>query len=89
METGYQNEIVEIVQRVLNLTMMDEKTDLDMDLKNVGLDSLKFVRIVVEVEDRFGIEFPDEKLDLSQADTVRKLCEIVMESAAISEGVVL
>ncbi len=86
METGYQNEIVEIVQRVLNLTIMDEKTDLDMDLKNMGLDSLKFVRIVVEVEDRFGIEFPDDKLDLSQTDTVRKLCEIVMESAAISEG---
>ena len=52
----------------------------------MGLDSLKFVRIVVEVEDRFGIEFPDDKLDLSQTDTVRKLCEIVMESAAISEG---
>ncbi len=86
MEAEYQKEITEIVQRVLNLIGMDEQTDLDTDLKNVGLDSLKFVRIVVEMENRFGIEFPDDKLDLSQTDTVRKLYEIVMESRAVSEG---
>ncbi|GFI46783.1 D-alanine--poly(phosphoribitol) ligase subunit 2 [Lachnospiraceae bacterium] len=79
MGLEYQDVIIEIIKSIIILPQVDEKIDLDTDLKNIGLDSLSFVKTVVEIENHFGIEFPDERLDIFKADTVRKLCKIVME----------
>lgn len=75
----YQNEIMEIIKDTINLTESVDHISLDTDLQNVGMDSLTFVRVVIEIENLFNVEFPDEKLIISQAGTVKKLCTIVME----------
>lgn len=51
---------------------------LDEDnLQNYGLDSLLFVKIIVDIELAFNIEFPDDKLILSEANTIAKIYDIV------------
>lgn len=75
---NYENEITNIIKNTINLTTPIEDIGIDENFENMGMDSVSFIRIVVEIEDQFGIEFPEEKLLLSQAGTIRSLSEIVM-----------
>lgn len=74
----YENEITNIIKNTINLTTPIEDIGIDENFENMGMDSISFIRIVVEIEEQLGIEFPEEKLLLSQAGTIRFLCEIVM-----------
>lgn len=51
----------------------------DKSLTEQGMDSLMFVRMVVEVEEYFCIEIPDELLLRSELDTIQRFAEIVQE----------
>ncbi|AYN38625.1 acyl carrier protein [Streptomyces dangxiongensis] len=46
------------------LPFLDEETPIDADtsLTELGLDSLTLLGLVVELEDRFSVELPDEML---------------------------
>lgn len=56
------------------------------DLTEIGLDSLSFAKVIVSVEDKFKIEFPDSKLVLSKANTVDKLSKIVTKEIKKKRG---
>ena len=43
----------------------------------IKLDSIGLVKLVVLIEEEFGITFPDEKLLLSEVNTMEKLVSIV------------
>ena len=54
------------------------------------MDSITFIRIVVELEETFNIEIPDEFLLIPEMNTVEKMMNIVlaateMMSESISE----
>lgn len=48
--------------------------DKSVSFREMGVDSLAFIKILVLAEEKFGIEFPDEKLTLSQLGTIENLC---------------
>lgn len=54
-----QQEIINIIKQNLN-NSLDIK--LDMNLSDLGIDSVMFVKIIVEIESVFNFEFDDEKL---------------------------
>jgi len=81
----YQDEIIKIIQNVIKLTEPIEDIKIDTNLRDVGIDSITFVVIVVEIEKYFNIEFPDEKLVITQAGTIKKLCKIIMEAKCEEE----
>lgn len=83
----YQDEIAKIIRDTIILTEPVENIIIDTRLQNVGMDSITFVKAVVEIENHFDIEFPDEKLAITQAGTIKDLCEIVMEAKGESDGV--
>ena len=47
------------------------------DLVELGVDSITFIRIVVELEELFEIEIPDEKLLITEMGTIHKIVEVV------------
>ena len=55
----------------LNENMHDES------LINMGMDSIAFVRIIVEIEERFEITIPDEQLLFTEMDTLNKMTDVV------------
>ncbi len=69
-----QEKIEHIILEVLNeigiyidvsspfLLKDDIESNTDMDLRNYIDDSLMFISFIVELEKKFGIEFPDELL---------------------------
>lgn len=50
---------------------------LDDNLPDIGMDSITFVQIIVSLEERFECEIPDEKLLISQMDTVHKIVDVL------------
>ncbi|NJD03802.1 MAG: acyl carrier protein [Ruminiclostridium sp.] len=74
--------VIEKVLLIVNeyLPMSVKINQIDDDLIHFGIDSIMLIRIVVSVEEAFQIEIPDDKLLLSEMDTVTKIANIVMST---------
>lgn len=64
-------EIIEIIKQV----KQDESLQIDSSLSfnDLDIDSIEFVSIIVEVEEKFGIEFSDDMLQLDNMGTITKM----------------
>ncbi len=49
-------------------------TNLEIDL---GYDSISFIKLIIEIEEKFGIQFPDEYLDYEIVSNFQSLEEVV------------
>lgn len=56
-------KLIEIINKYSpNLLVIEDITD-ELDLvEDLGMDSMSFVQLVIDIEAEFKIEFPDEKL---------------------------
>lgn len=52
---------------------------LDDNLPDLGMDSIKFIQIIVGLEEAFDCEFPDSKLIITEMDTVQKIMDILQK----------
>ena len=75
----YNLDIREIVFSVLgidsNITIVEENEDLT----KYGLDSMNVIQIVVELESRYDIEFPDEYLSIDSLITISDINNTLIE----------
>ena len=76
------NISVENVLQIIN--KIDENLNIKMDqtsenLLDLGLDSIKFIQMVVAIEEAFDCEIPDSKLIMSEMDTVEKIMAVLTE----------
>jgi len=55
----------------------------EVNLSELGMNSIAFIQTIVEIEDKFQIEVPDEYLLFSEMDTVYKMASVV---TALIEG---
>ena len=77
-----KEKILEIVNSVQD---MEQTVDqCDNDLLELGVDSIKFIQIVVSLEEAFECEIPDEKLLLTEMNSVNKMLEVLQ--LAVSES---
>ena len=77
-----KEEILEIVNSVQDMEVTVDQCD--DDLLEMGLDSIKFIQIIVSLEEAFECEIPDEKLLLTEMNSVNKMLEVLQ--LAVSEG---
>lgn len=72
----------EKVLGIINKNMANAVIGYDQMAENLlelGMDSMEFIKVIVELEDAYKIEFPDEKLILSEMNTVDKIVEVLLE----------
>ena len=50
---------------------------LQDNLTELGMSSMQFVRIIVALEEEFDCEIPDEKLLITEMDTVQKMVDVL------------
>lgn len=64
---------------VKQLEIDENKTELlpDTNLQNIGMDSIKFIKLIVEIEGEFDIEYPDEKLLITESGTLERIVTVV------------
>jgi acyl carrier protein len=68
-------EIIEIIANYKGLSA-DEVTP-ERTFEDLGIDSLDAIDIVYEVEEKYGIDVPQDALDLNTAQTVADLLKVV------------
>ncbi|MCC6525927.1 MAG: acyl carrier protein [Polyangiaceae bacterium] len=55
----------------------DTPLEPDADLYDVGFDSLSLSRVLVFVEERFGVHIPDEEVDVDAVTTLAQMSRFV------------
>lgn len=70
------SEILDIINPILEDRVLTEQ-EINEDLQSLGLTSVTFVMMVVELEDTFGIEMPDEYLLFTRLPSVAVVHEII------------
>lgn len=80
------DEIKEIMLDILE-EMTGEpmlKEDLDLNLLEEGLlDSLDYVTLQLEIEDRFGVLLPPSEYTKEELDTPRRIIDVIADKMAV------
>lgn len=80
------DEIKEIMLDILE-EMTGEpmvKEDLDLNLLEEGLlDSLDYVSLQLEIEDRFGVLLPPSEYTKEELDTPRRIIDVIADKMAV------
>ena len=80
------DEIKEIMLAILE-EMTGEpmvKEDLDLNLLEEGLlDSLDYVTLQLEIEDRFGVLLPPSEYTKEELDTPRRIIDVIADKMAV------
>lgn len=72
IQAEINNKVWDIVAKLLE-TEITQDTELD----DAGLDSIKFISLVIELEDYFQIEIPDTALRIGEMNTIAKITQII------------
>lgn len=56
------NDVLKKIEAVFLETIKRDSIDLDEEFKNLGLDSLDLVEIMMELEEEFSIEFTNDEM---------------------------
>lgn len=67
--------ILETVNDVENIKV--NEAQLNENLVDLGMDSTTFIQIIVKLEKVFECEIPDEKLLITEMDTVQKMVDVL------------
>ncbi|WP_419392677.1 acyl carrier protein [Cytobacillus praedii] len=63
----------EILHLLSNIVELPQDMKADIDLRTYGLDSLKTMRLLVEIENVFNIEFDDDDLNMEEFSTLERI----------------
>jgi acyl carrier protein len=69
-----ENKIKEILSSVFDIS---EEINCEDELINIGMDSIKFVKLVVIIENEFNLQFPFEDIDFNRFSTIKDLIYFV------------
>ncbi|WP_010250894.1 acyl carrier protein [Acetivibrio cellulolyticus] len=69
------------------ISILNEKFDVDYNsgirledtLSSLNINSISFIRLVVEIEKEFNIEFQDDIIDVNNFKTLKSLVEFIEE----------
>jgi len=73
----YESDIRQIISDIITLSEPINTIDVETNIQNIGVTSLTFVQIIIEIERRFDLDFPEDKFVMSEAGTIAQLCKIV------------
>ena len=76
-----RTQIVAVIESHLEDLKLDENR-YDESLAELGMNSISFIQVIVELEERLQIEIPDEYLLFSEMDTINKMISVVLPLTA-------
>ncbi|MDM5436484.1 phosphopantetheine-binding protein [Bacillus hominis] len=81
-----QEEIIEKVKEILCSCIPKhipkEQLTIESELQNLGITSLRYVKIITEIEEAFDFEFNDEDLVLGKFKTINSLILYIEEKVS-------
>ncbi len=70
-------QITEEIQELIAELVEGTEVSPIADLKELGVDSVLMINLIVQLEQKYGICFDDEELDHSYFSTIATLAELV------------
>jgi len=77
-EDNVLNKLREVVLQITPSAVLVSEADYDRSLKEIGIDSLDAMSILLEVQEKLGIEVPDEVVDT--LPSLRSIARYVAEN---------
>ena len=71
------------ISQIINSILIDVKLtqkEYDTDLIPLGLDSILFIQLIVELEEYYKCEIPEYYLHLTQMNTINKIYNILIKT---------
>jgi acyl carrier protein len=68
-----EEEVIELINRNLGMNLDPKNTPVDVSFKSLGIDSLDFYNVIVELEAMTEKAIPDE--DVERLNTIKSLVE--------------
>jgi acyl carrier protein len=87
MHDSLSQQLESVLRMHLPKVEPDQPLPMDVPLVELGLDSLRAVSLVLDLEDTFEIEFPDDILSEATFSTGESLYGALRALLAASEGV--
>ncbi|MFF2886920.1 phosphopantetheine-binding protein [Paenibacillus sp. NPDC057967] len=72
-------EIVAVLQKHIILPPISETDMLHANLSDYGLDSLKTINLILDIEEHFDIEIPDDMLSFDNISTIYKIKQLISQ----------
>ncbi|MDC3180901.1 acyl carrier protein [Gammaproteobacteria bacterium] len=76
-----EQEVIEVVSNVLGLEANQIGSD-SLFQGDLGADSIDVVEVVIAIEDKFGVDIPDERAE--QISSIKQLVACIEEIQAIN-----
>lgn len=73
----FECKLKDIIIKIVDADLQASDINEEMDLMDIGFDSVKVIELIVELETEFDIEFYDEDLDIDNLIIFMKLKELV------------
>jgi acyl carrier protein len=67
-----QNDVVNTIKDLVNVQI-----SIDTNLQDINMDSITFIKMIVNLETTFNFEFDDEMLLITKFPTVKTIIEYV------------
>lgn len=74
-----EEKVVEILKDNCNVKDIEVKKLREISFNDLGINSLNFIKIIVELEDAFDIEFDDEQINYGLLNNLRDLIDLIQE----------
>ena len=71
-------EVIKIINEVVEGIDFTE-AQADSDLTELGMDSISFIQVIVQIEETFESEIPDSKLLIEEMNTLNKILYALQE----------
>ncbi len=80
-----ESRLLKILREKLEVS---EAVDIkpEYSLQTLDINSVSFVKLVVEIEKEFGFEFQDDSIDMNKLSTVKNLIEFIEENCENAGG---
>lgn len=79
-KSNIQNILADLIYDLFAVRKIDKDIIPYVDLiDDLGMDSITFISIIIDIEDKFNIVIPDEKLLLEEFRTFENVLNIVSE----------
>lgn len=70
----HNNEVTEIIRKLIQT---HEEIQLDENLREKGMDSLKTIELIVLLENTFDFNFNNDELLLENFESIRSICDLI------------
>ena len=81
-----KQDIIQIIYNLFNdRGFLDDISDYTDLVEDLGMDSMTFVSVIIEIESKFNIIFSDDMLQIENFKTIEKIVALVQDICESSQ----